>query len=65
MEREGKLPDAVCACVGGGSNAMGMFYDFIPDTSVRLLGAEAAGEGLTPTVLQQPSPEAVRESFTA
>ena len=46
MEREGKLPDAVCACVGGGSNAMGMFYDFIPDTSVRLLGAEAAGEGV-------------------
>lgn len=45
MEREGKLPDAVCACVGGGSNAMGMFYDFIPDTTVRLLGAEAAGEG--------------------
>ena len=39
MDREGKLPDAVCACVGGGSNAMGMFYDFIPDTSVRLLGA--------------------------
>ncbi len=46
MECEGKLPDAVCACVGGGSNAMGMFYDFIPDTSVRLLGAEAAGEGV-------------------
>lgn len=45
MEREGKLPDAVCACVGGGSNAMGMFYDFISDASVRLLGAEAAGEG--------------------
>ncbi len=46
MEIEGKLPDAVCACVGGGSNAMGMFYDFIPDESVRLLGAEAAGEGV-------------------
>ena len=46
MEIEGRLPDAVCACVGGGSNAMGMFYDFIPDESVRLLGAEAAGEGV-------------------
>lgn len=45
-ERTGRLPDAVCACVGGGSNAMGMFYDFIGDTSVRLLGAEAAGEGV-------------------
>ena len=46
MEKEGRLPDAVIACVGGGSNAMGMFYDFIPDESVRLLGAEAAGEGV-------------------
>ena len=44
-EIEGKLPDAVFACVGGGSNAMGMFYDFIPDESVRLIGAEAAGRG--------------------
>lgn len=43
---EGKLPDAVFACVGGGSNAMGMFYDFIPDQSVRLIGAEAAGRGV-------------------
>lgn len=45
-EREGKLPDCVVACVGGGSNAMGMFYDFIPDQSVRLVGAEAAGKGV-------------------
>ena len=45
-EAEGRLPDAVVACVGGGSNAMGMFYDFIPDSSVRLLGAEAAGRGV-------------------
>lgn len=43
---EGKLPDAVYACVGGGSNAMGMFYDFINDPSVRLVGAEAAGLGV-------------------
>ncbi|MGN0667156.1 MAG: tryptophan synthase subunit beta [Huintestinicola sp.] len=45
MEKEGRLPDAVVACVGGGSNAMGAFYDFIGDTSVRLIGAEAAGKG--------------------
>jgi tryptophan synthase beta chain len=43
---EHKLPDCVVACVGGGSNAMGMFYDFIPDESVRLVGAEAAGKGI-------------------
>ena len=45
MQAEGRLPDAVLACVGGGSNAMGAFYDFIPDESVRLIGCEAAGEG--------------------
>ncbi|MGN0632552.1 MAG: tryptophan synthase subunit beta [Oscillospiraceae bacterium] len=46
MEREGRLPDCVCACVGGGSNAMGAFYDFIGDESVKLIGAEAAGRGV-------------------
>lgn len=46
MEKEGKLPDAVVACVGGGSNAMGAFYDFIGDETVRLVGAEAAGRGV-------------------
>lgn len=46
LEREGKLPAAVLACVGGGSNAMGMFYEFIPDTDVRLIGCEAAGRGI-------------------
>ncbi len=46
MEKEGKLPDCVVACVGGGSNAMGAFYDFIGDESVRLVGAEAAGRGI-------------------
>lgn len=45
MEKEGKLPDCVVACVGGGSNAMGAFYDFIGDKSVRLVGAEAGGDG--------------------
>ncbi|EMD38078.1 hypothetical protein CERSUDRAFT_113219 [Gelatoporia subvermispora B] len=42
----GKLPDAVVACVGGGSNAIGTFYDFIPEKSVRLIGVEAGGEGI-------------------
>ncbi len=46
MEKEGKLPDAVIACVGGGSNAMGAFYHFIEDPSVRLIGCEAAGRGI-------------------
>ncbi|MCM1524247.1 MAG: tryptophan synthase subunit beta [Ruminococcus sp.] len=45
-EAEGRLPDAVVACVGGGSNAMGAFYDFIPEKGVRLIGAEAAGRGI-------------------
>lgn len=44
--KEGKLPDAVIACVGGGSNAMGAFYEFIPDESVQLIGCEAAGHGV-------------------
>ncbi len=43
LAAEGRLPEAVLACVGGGSNAIGMFYDFIPDTEVRLIGVEAAG----------------------
>ena len=46
MEKEGKLPDAVLACVGGGSNAMGAFYEFIPYESVQLIGCEAAGLGI-------------------
>ena len=46
MEREGKLPDALLACVGGGSNAMGLFYEFIDDPSVRLIGCEGAGHGV-------------------
>ena len=46
LEKEGKLPAAVFACVGGGSNAMGMFYHFIPDKDVRLIGCEAAGRGV-------------------
>nr|WP_243451054.1 tryptophan synthase subunit beta [Sphingosinicella sp. CPCC 101087] len=46
LEEEGRLPDAVIACVGGGSNAMGAFADFIADESVRLIGVEPAGKGL-------------------
>jgi tryptophan synthase beta chain len=47
LELTGRLPDAVCACVGGGSNAIGIFHAFIPDTSVRLYGFEAGGEGVS------------------
>ncbi len=46
LEYEGKLPAAVVACVGGGSNAMGAFYNFIPDEGVKLIGCEAAGRGI-------------------
>ncbi|MBQ9606260.1 MAG: tryptophan synthase subunit beta [Lachnospiraceae bacterium] len=46
LEAEGRLPDVVLACVGGGSNAIGTFYDFINDDSVRLIGCEAAGRGV-------------------
>lgn len=46
LEKEGRLPDAVIACVGGGSNAIGSFYHYIPDESVKLIGCEAAGRGI-------------------
>ena len=46
LEKEGRLPDAVLACVGGGSNAIGAFYNFIEDKGVRLIGCEAAGRGI-------------------
>lgn len=46
LEKEGRLPDAVIACVGGGSNAMGIFYPFVGDETVRLIGVEAAGRGV-------------------
>ncbi|MDE3061597.1 MAG: tryptophan synthase subunit beta [Acidobacteriota bacterium] len=45
LEKEGRLPTAIIACVGGGSNAIGAFYEFIPDRSVRLIGVEAGGRG--------------------
>ncbi|MFC5448099.1 tryptophan synthase subunit beta [Paenibacillus aestuarii] len=46
LEAEGRLPDAIVACVGGGSNAMGIFYPFVQDTDVKLIGVEAAGRGV-------------------
>lgn len=46
LKREGRLPDAVLACIGGGSNAIGMFTDFIPEASVRLIGVEPGGRGI-------------------
>ncbi|KAF3070743.1 Tryptophan synthase [Daldinia childiae] len=49
LEKKGKLPDAVVACVGGGSNAVGMFYPFSNDPSVKLLGVEAGGDGVNTT----------------
>lgn len=48
MKAEGRLPQAVFSCVGGGSNALGMFYGFLKDTKVQLIGAEAGGRSLTP-----------------
>jgi tryptophan synthase beta chain len=47
QEREGRLPNYVVACVGGGSNAMGIFHEFVPEATVQLVGVEAAGKGLT------------------
>ena len=46
QEQEGRLPDSLVACIGGGSNAMGLFYPFLDDTDVRIVGVEAAGHGL-------------------
>jgi tryptophan synthase beta chain len=48
LEHEGRLPDAVIACVGGGSNAIGAFYEFLPDATVALIGVEAGGRGTAP-----------------
>ncbi|HEY8991238.1 MAG TPA: tryptophan synthase subunit beta [Luteolibacter sp.] len=48
MEKEGRLPDLLVACVGGGSNAIGLFHPFLDDASVRMIGVEAGGEGIIP-----------------
>ena len=65
LEKEGRLPDAVIACVGGGSNAMGLFYDFIPDKDVRLIGVEAAGEVWIRSGRRLPLPGVRKVSSTA
>ena len=54
IEQLGRLPDAVVACVGGGSNAIGLFADFVEDAGVRLIGVEAAGKGWTATSMARP-----------
>jgi len=54
LEKRGRLPDAVVACVGGGSNAIGTFYNFIEDKGVRLIGVEAGGEGICFARVQNP-----------
>ncbi|QIK95285.1 tryptophan synthase subunit beta [Sphingomonas sp. HDW15A] len=68
LAAEGRLPDAVVACVGGGSNAIGLFSDFVPDESVRLIGVEAAGRGLSGqdhgATLQRGSPGILHGSET-
>lgn len=68
LELEGRLPDVVVACVGGGSNAAGIFAPFVPDASVRLVGVEAAGEGLnTPrhaATLAKGSPGVIHGMYT-
>ena len=46
LEAEGRLPDSIVACIGGGSNAMGLFYPFLDDPSVRIIGVEAGGKGV-------------------
>ncbi len=48
LDKEGRLPDLLVACVGGGSNAMGLFYPFLEDKSVQMIGVEAGGEGIMP-----------------
>ncbi len=48
LEREGRLPDEICACIGGGSNAIGLFFDFLDDPQVRLVGVEAGGRTISP-----------------
>ena len=48
LQREGRLPDELCACIGGGSNAIGLFHEFLGDEEVRMVGVEAGGKGIVP-----------------
>lgn len=65
LEKEGRLPDAVLACVGGGSNAIGSFYHFIQDKQVLAVGCEAAGRGMIPLKQLQPLQPENRGFFMA
>lgn len=65
LEKEGRLPDAVLACVGGGSNAIGTFYHFIGDEGVRLIGCEAAGRGIDTSETAPASTPGASEFSTA
>jgi tryptophan synthase beta chain len=68
MEQEGKLPDMIVACVGGGSNAAGIFYPFVADGDVKLIGVEAGGEGIDSdrhsATLSKGSPGVLHGMFT-
>ena len=57
LEREGRLPDTIIAAIGGGSNAMGLFYPFLDDTSVRIIGVEAGGKGVDDRMEHCASPD--------
>ena len=65
IEGAGRLPDYAIACVGGGSNAIGLFYDFVGDESVQLIGVEAGGDGSRPDATPQPWSQARLASSTA
>ena len=65
LAQAGRLPDVVVACVGGGSNSMGLFDAFVDDERVRLVGVEAGGRGIAPAITPRDSPAARRACCTA
>ena len=65
QEAEGRLPDSLIACIGGGSNAMGLFHPFLDDTQIEIYGVEAAGHGLEPACTRRRSPAGARACCTA
>ncbi len=65
QEVEGRLPDLLVACIGGGSNAMGLFHPFLDDPAVEIFGVEAAGHGLDAICTPPRSPAAVPACCTA
>ncbi len=64
-EAEGRLPDSIFACIGGGSNAIGIFHPFLDDPAVEIFGVEAAGYGLDTTSMRPRSPAASPACCTA